>query len=93
MRKRESFNCPSCGGPLNHYQAVVVRNRVYLLCECWSGDLNKGSKYHIYLLPFGRISHIKRKLSAYNLFVGKALKDGKGMPEAAKLWKAHKNES
>jgi hypothetical protein len=31
-----------------------------------------------------------RKPSAYNLFVAEALRDGKGISEAAKLWQKHK---
>lgn len=34
-----------------------------------------------------------RNPSAYNLFVGEAMKDGKGIAEAAKLWQKHKAEA
>lgn len=45
------LRCPICAGVPNRYSLVRFRGRkITLLVECWSGDLNKHSKEHLYLV-------------------------------------------
>lgn len=46
------LKCPFCGGPPNQYQVIGIqsRSRIKVLVECWSGDLNKQSHFHLFIV-------------------------------------------
>lgn len=51
---RKLLTCPYCGGPPNNYKPIGMEgrhtNRVKVLVECWSGDLNKPSHHHLFVV-------------------------------------------
>jgi hypothetical protein len=45
------LKCPYCGGPANHYHPISLKGRTLLvLVECWSGDLDKPSLAHLFIV-------------------------------------------
>ena len=53
----KDIKCPICNGVLNSYNLIEYTSHgTYLLCECWSGDLNIESQHHLFIykakLPF-----------------------------------------
>lgn len=81
------IKCPKCGGPVNKlWLSYHLKEHAIFVAECWSGDLNKRSHYHLFLVSVklaGKVEHgdevitvteeLARALEAGNIDVEKTL--------------------
>ncbi len=91
--------CPHCGKREWWLGTRVVDKKMkYVTNISYCSKCNWHFKQTHPLHAVGRNNKLRkdeesRKPSAYNLFVSEALKDGKGIAEAVKLWRKHKLEA
>lgn len=57
----EDIKCPVCGNPINWVKPVGdyhFNRTVVLLAKCWSGDSNKPSPEHLFLIKLNELPEV-----------------------------------